>query len=118
MAFTLREALWLHGHGLRDLLVAYPTADRGALRELAADAGAAANITLMVDDPAQLDLADAAAGEGAAPLRVCLDLDTSWRPLRRAAARRRAPLPAAHARAGGGVRAARRRAAALRARRA
>jgi D-serine deaminase-like pyridoxal phosphate-dependent protein len=82
MAFTLREALWLHGHGFRDLLVAYPTADRAALRELAADAEAAANVTLMVDDPAQLDLAEAAVDGGGAPLRVCLDLDTSWRPLR------------------------------------
>ena len=94
MAFTLREALWLHGHGLRDLLVAYPTVDRGALRELAEDAGAAANITLMVDDPAQLDVAEAAVGGDAARLRVCLDLDTSWRPLqgRLRVGARRSPL--------------------------
>ena len=93
MSFTLREALWLHGHGFRDLLVAYPTADRVALRELAADEGAAAGITLMVDDPAQLDLVDAAA-PGHGPIRVCLDLDTSWRPLggRVRVGARRSPL--------------------------
>jgi D-serine deaminase-like pyridoxal phosphate-dependent protein len=26
MTFTLREALWLHGHGFEDLLLGYPTA--------------------------------------------------------------------------------------------
>ncbi|HEX2085168.1 MAG TPA: amino acid deaminase/aldolase [Solirubrobacteraceae bacterium] len=90
MSFTLREALWLHGHGFQDLLVAYPTADRAALRALAADDGAAANITIMVDDPAQLDLVE----PGGAPVRVCLDLDASWRPLggRLRVGARRSPL--------------------------
>ena len=72
--------------GLRDLVVAYPTADRGALRALAAredDAG----IAVMVDDVAQLELIEAAvaeAGGGGAPgtpIRVCIDADASWRPL-------------------------------------
>src|SRR5687767_8937329 len=36
MTFTLRETLWLHGHGLGDLLLGYPTTDRGAIAELAA----------------------------------------------------------------------------------
>jgi D-serine deaminase-like pyridoxal phosphate-dependent protein len=81
MAFTLREALWLRSHGLEDLLVAYPTADRGALRELAGDPGAAANVTLMVDDPAQLDLVDAARAGGGETVRVCLELDSSWHAL-------------------------------------
>ena len=34
MTFTLDETLWLYGHGFRDLLLAYPTADRGGLAEL------------------------------------------------------------------------------------
>ena len=34
LAFTLPEALWLAAAGVDDMLVAYPTADRGALREL------------------------------------------------------------------------------------
>jgi D-serine deaminase-like pyridoxal phosphate-dependent protein len=84
LAFTLPEALWLAEHGLRDLLVAYPTADRGALRALAAredDAG----IVLMVDAIAQLDLIDAAVGPAAerlGPLRLCIDADAGWWPLR------------------------------------
>jgi D-serine deaminase-like pyridoxal phosphate-dependent protein len=83
LAFTLPEALWLADHGLRDLVVAYPTADRAALRALAAredDAG----IALMVDDVAQLDLIEAAgggAGDRARPLRVCIDADAGWWPL-------------------------------------
>src|SRR6201992_1485781 len=39
MAYSLAEALWLHASGTTDdLLVAYPTADRSALRRLAAAA--------------------------------------------------------------------------------
>jgi D-serine deaminase-like pyridoxal phosphate-dependent protein len=73
LAFTLPEALWLHGLGVSDdLLVAYPTVDRGALARLAADPAAAAAITLIVDDVAQLDLLPAGA-----PIRVCLELDAS-----------------------------------------
>ena len=79
LAFTLPEALWLHGEGVSDdILVAYPTVDRGALRQLAGDPGAAAAIALTVDDPAQLDLLDAI--RGGAELQVCLELDASWRP--------------------------------------
>ena len=35
MTYTLPETLWLAEHGFEDLLLAYPTADREALRELA-----------------------------------------------------------------------------------
>jgi D-serine deaminase-like pyridoxal phosphate-dependent protein len=84
LAYTLPEALWLADTGLRDLVVAYPTADRAALRALAAredDAG----IAVMVDDVAQLDLIEAAiagaTSDPARPLRVCIDTDASWRPL-------------------------------------
>ena len=80
MAFTLPEALWLANLGYEDLLVAYPTADREALRSLAHDARAAGAITVMVDDEAHLDFIDAATGERPFAVRVCIDLDASWRP--------------------------------------
>jgi D-serine deaminase-like pyridoxal phosphate-dependent protein len=83
LAFTLPEALWLAGHGVRDLVVAYPTVDRAALRELA-ELNARdpdSRISIMVDSPAQLDLIDAAVGADRAPLRVCLELDCGWWPL-------------------------------------
>jgi len=82
MAFTLPEALWLTGHGYEDVLVAYPTADGGALQRLAGDPRALAQVTLMVDDRAHLELIEAAgAPDPPAPVRVCLDLDTSWQPV-------------------------------------
>ncbi len=85
LAFTLAEALWLRRLGAADdLVVGYPTADRDALRRLVADDEAAARVTLCVDDPAQLDVVDAVARPHArAAVRVCLELDTSWRPLAR-----------------------------------
>ncbi|SCL17420.1 D-serine deaminase, pyridoxal phosphate-dependent [Micromonospora rhizosphaerae] len=84
MAFTLPEAIWLaRTGGCADVLVAYPTADRGALAELAADPVLAGAVTLMVDGTEQLDLIDDVCAPGRRPeLRVCLDLDASWRPLR------------------------------------
>ncbi|MFE0588621.1 amino acid deaminase/aldolase [Micromonospora echinospora] len=84
LAFTLPEAIRLvRAEVSDDVVVAYPTADRAALAELAGDPELAAAVTLMVDDPAQLDLVDAVRAPGQRPeLRVCLDLDASWRPLR------------------------------------
>ena len=97
MCYTLAEALWLHAMGTSDdLLVAYPTVDRGALRALAADDAARQRITIMTDSEEHLDVVDRALGDGHPQIRVCLDLDVSWRPLRRRPAvhigTRRSPL--------------------------
>ena len=82
LCYSLREALWLCAQGTSDdLVVGYPTADRGALADLAADPVARARITLMADSAEQLDLVDEAVGTGHPELRICLDLDASWRPL-------------------------------------
>lgn len=79
LAYTLPEALWL-ADTHDDIVLGYPTADRAAIAALAADERAAARITLMVDDLAQLDLVDAVAAPGARPeLRVAIDADASWR---------------------------------------
>jgi len=82
LSFTVAEANWLVDTGVtEDALVAYPSADRRALRCLAADERRAAAVTLMVDAVDQLDLVDAAVPPQRRPeLRVCLDLDASWRP--------------------------------------
>ncbi|MFV2101925.1 amino acid deaminase/aldolase [Micromonospora sp. LOL_024] len=81
MSFTLPEAIWLVRTGVSaDVLVAYPTVDRGALAALVADPMLVAAVTLMVDDPDQLDFCDAVSSPGRRPeLRICLDLDASWR---------------------------------------
>ena len=82
LCYSLREALWLSAQGTSDdLVVGYPTADRGALAELAADEVARRRITLMADSADQLDLVDEAVGSDHPELRICVDLDASWKPL-------------------------------------
>lgn len=84
MCYSLPEALWLHAKGTSDdLLVAYPTVDRKALRALAADGQARQHITIMADSGDHLDVVDRALGDGHPGIRVCLELDVSWRPLAR-----------------------------------
>jgi D-serine deaminase-like pyridoxal phosphate-dependent protein len=84
LAYTLPEALWLaegsDGHPpIEDVVVGYPTADRGAIARLAASPELASRVTLMVDSLAQLDLIDAVVAPDARPsIRLCLELDSSW----------------------------------------
>jgi D-serine deaminase-like pyridoxal phosphate-dependent protein len=80
LCFTLPEALWLAAEGYTDLVVAYPSTDRAALRELAgltADAADSAPV-VMVDSVEHLELIEAAVGQARSPIRVCLDLDASY----------------------------------------
>jgi D-serine deaminase-like pyridoxal phosphate-dependent protein len=87
MSYTLAEALWLAAEWSEtdlagtDILVAYPTTDHDALRELAANEHARELISVMVDSPRHLDVIDAALGAGHPGIRICLELDVSWRPL-------------------------------------
>ncbi|HVU93379.1 MAG TPA: amino acid deaminase/aldolase [Jatrophihabitans sp.] len=85
MAYSLREAIWLVRGGVSDVLLGYPSVDRGALHELGTDPALLEAITLMVDDVAQLDLAPRGA-------RVCLDVDASLRIGRLHLGVRRSPL--------------------------
>ena len=83
MAYSLPEANWLVTTGVTgDALMGYPTAHRAGLTQLAGSEQLAAAVTLMIDSPEQLDLVDAVVPPDRRPaLRVCLDLDASWRPL-------------------------------------
>jgi D-serine deaminase-like pyridoxal phosphate-dependent protein len=89
MAYSVREAIWLVRSGVQDCLLGYPSADRGALAELGADPALHEAITLMVDEPQQLDLIRSVSD---APLRVCLDVDASLRVGRLHLGVRRSPL--------------------------
>ncbi|WNE99840.1 amino acid deaminase/aldolase [Streptomyces luomodiensis] len=80
MSFTLPESLWLAREGFDDVLLAYPSTDRGGYATLTNDPKLAAAVTVMVDDLAQLDLIDSVRA-GAEEVRVCLELDTSLRML-------------------------------------
>ncbi|MCX5383467.1 amino acid deaminase/aldolase [Streptomyces sp. NBC_00083] len=77
MSFTLAESVWLARAGFEDVLLAYPSADRAAFTELTGDPKLAAAVTVMIDDPAQLDLVDRAREGRGQEVRVCLELDTS-----------------------------------------
>ncbi|GAA1415842.1 amino acid deaminase/aldolase [Streptomyces thermospinosisporus] len=94
MSFTLAESLWLARSGFDDVLLAYPSADRAGYTELTADPKLASAVTVMIDDPAQLDLIDASRSGGGEEVRVCLELDTSLKLLggRVRVGARRSPL--------------------------
>ena len=92
MCYSLAEALWLHDTGTAsqpstepgtDLLVAYPTVDRSALRALATSESARQRVTLTIDSPEHLDFIDATLGPAHPDLRVCLEIDVAWWPLGR-----------------------------------
>jgi D-serine deaminase-like pyridoxal phosphate-dependent protein len=77
LSFTLHEALWLASHDFDDIVVAYPTADRKAIRQLTEllSSRPEMKLTLMVDAPAHLDFIESALGDTKAVLRVCIDVD-------------------------------------------
>ena len=79
LSYTLREALWLVREGITDdVVMGYPTVDRGALRELLADEQARSAVTLMVDNPAHLSLIEAC-GSTTQGVRVAIDIDAGLR---------------------------------------
>ncbi len=79
LAYTLPEALWL-AETHDDIVVGYPTADHLAIARLAADEQLASRVTLMVDSLKHLDLVDRVAPpDQRAEIRVCLELDASYR---------------------------------------
>jgi D-serine deaminase-like pyridoxal phosphate-dependent protein len=92
LAYTLREALWLRERGVSDdLLLGYPTVDRPALGRLTSDDRAAAEVTLMVDDEAHLDVVDEVR-TGRAGVRVAIDIDAGLRLGRLHVGPKRSPL--------------------------
>ena len=79
LAYTLPEALWL-AETHDDVVVGYPTADLLAIAKLASDELLASRVTLMVDSLTHLDLIDSVApASQRAEIRVCLELDASYR---------------------------------------
>jgi D-serine deaminase-like pyridoxal phosphate-dependent protein len=84
LGFTLPEVIWLWEKGFRDLVVAYPTTDRACLTRLARITSEDPDEApvVMVDCPEHLDLIEEAASSFVAPVRVAMDIDLSWWPLR------------------------------------
>ncbi|MGK2933015.1 MAG: amino acid deaminase/aldolase [Solirubrobacterales bacterium] len=96
MTFTLPETLWLADQGFTDLLLAYPTTDLEALRELALHNAALPDVApiLTVDCVEHLDLIESVLGKEAGPVRVSLELDCSFEAMggRIRAGARRSPV--------------------------
>ena len=88
LAFTPAEACHLADVGVDDVLVAYPSADREALRAVARRAWEVRpeRIVLMVDSRQGAELVSAAGKWAGARVSVAIDLDTSWRPAPRVTA--------------------------------
>jgi D-serine deaminase-like pyridoxal phosphate-dependent protein len=84
LGFTLPEVIWLWEQGIRGLVMAYPTTDRACLTRLAriTSEDPAQAPAVMVDCPEHLDLIEEAASSFVAPVRVAMDIDLSWWPLR------------------------------------
>ncbi len=80
LAYTLREALWQVAEAVTDdAVLGYPTVDRGGIDRLLGDERALAAVTLMVDDPAHLDLIDAVRAGRDVTVRVAIDIDAGLR---------------------------------------
>lgn len=80
LCFTLPEALWLASSGFDDLVVAYPTANRSAISQLARRVAERPELrlALMVDSEEHLDLITNA-NDVASRIDVCIDVDaSSW----------------------------------------
>jgi len=77
MCFTTREAVYLAGLGLRDLLIGYPAWNLEDLGAVARATAEGAQITLMVDSIAHVDQLERVAEQYGVRLPVCLDIDMS-----------------------------------------
>jgi D-serine deaminase-like pyridoxal phosphate-dependent protein len=85
LALTVAEALWLADHGVRDIVVGYPSVDRVVLAQVARRAAQEPRerqVTVMVDAPEHLalltELAHATAAGGTddgTRIAVCLEAD-------------------------------------------
>ncbi len=82
MTYSATETAFLAGEGHDDLLLAYPTAQRPDAELLAGLCAQGKTVAVVCDDDAQLAVLDAAAARAATSVRVCIELDVSYRPAR------------------------------------
>ncbi|MDD9302414.1 MAG: alanine racemase [Desulfobacter sp.] len=81
LSFTMEEAGFLFDNGLDDIIVAYPTAQPSDLALFAQKTRQGANLALMADSFDHLKLISRAGETAGIPLKVCLDVDMSFRAL-------------------------------------
>lgn len=81
LAYTAREARMLVRRGLRDVLVAYPTAQRSDLDAIAEANAEGARVMLAVDEAEHVRRAAEAAERAGARIPLVVDVDVSYRAL-------------------------------------
>lgn len=77
MCLTAREAVYLAEQDISDVLIGYPCVDPQDIADVARATRAGCQITLMVDDLAQVERIEAVARENDVRLPLCLDVDLS-----------------------------------------
>ena len=77
MAYSVREALYLHGQGLNKILVAYPVWSEALHASLCEALQAGAAITLMINSDDHLEYLDAIGEKHGCVIPLCIDLDMS-----------------------------------------
>jgi D-serine deaminase-like pyridoxal phosphate-dependent protein len=80
MAFTCEEAAFLASLGYDDFLIAYPSVQASDMAALVGLARAGKTAALVVDCATHLDALSAAGKAAGVELRVCVELDVSYRP--------------------------------------
>jgi D-serine deaminase-like pyridoxal phosphate-dependent protein len=80
MTYTATETAFLAEQGHDDLLVAYPTAQRSDAELLAELTKKGTLVSVMTDDVDQLRVLDEAAARASVHLKVCIEIDVSFRP--------------------------------------
>ena len=79
MAYAVAEAVWLVAGGVRDVLVAYPSVDVVALREVAGDEELRREVTVTIDSVEHVDWLLEVLGHDESGLGVAVDVDASVR---------------------------------------
>ena len=82
MTYSAKETATLAGEGFDDLLLAYPIGRPIEANLLAHCVAAGTQLWVVVDGPDQVRLLSDAATALGVQIKVCIDVDVSWRPLR------------------------------------
>lgn len=77
MCYTIQEARFLYNHGLRNILIGYPTWDRQAIESLLEAEEACRHITFMIDSIAHVKHLQNIALHMKRTIKICLDIDMS-----------------------------------------
>ena len=80
LAFTMEEAAFLIDQGFDDIVVAYPTVQPSDLDLFCTYTKQGAVLSLMADSRTHLDILSQAGARSGVTLRICLDMDMSFRP--------------------------------------